>query len=225
MNHTRTKICGITSVDDALMVAAAGVDAIGLNFYESSPRYVDIQNAALISRAVGPFVSVVGLFVNASTAFVQQVLSSVPLHVLQFHGDEPPEFCEQFKRPYFKVQRINCDANATENDMALVRQQILERQQGYSNSVGFLLDTYSKAGVGGTGETFNWGCVPTPAELSASTTQLILAGGLTPKNVGEAVRMTKPYAVDVSSGVESSPGIKDSTKVKDFIEQARKTSL
>lgn len=195
----RVKICGITNVDDAVQVAEAGVDAIGLNFYQPSPRYVTIAQAADIAHAVGPFVTLVGLFVNAEKAIVDEAIARLPLHMLQFHGDESPAFCEQFPLPYMKAIRMRDDL-----DLDSVFTQ-------YATASAILLDAY-KAGVpGGTGETFDWKRVPKTSPLA-----IVLAGGLDSDNVQEAIRQTRPYAVDVSGGVELSPSIEDKPRVKDL---------
>ncbi len=200
----RVKICGITSVTDALVAVNAGADAIGLVFYEPSPRYIDVELAEEIARAVGPFVTVVGLFVNAEKHVIEQALEKVPLHVLQFHGDESDEFCRQFSRPYLKAIRMRRDLNV---EMAISQ---------YNNAAGILLDAYTPGIPGGTGETFDWKRVPEKCFAS-----IVLAGGLTPENVNRAVKCTSPYGVDVSGGVESSPGIKDSVKVMTFVSNAK----
>lgn len=207
---TRIKICGITSVDDAIAVANAGADAIGLVFYAKSLRLVDLRTASDIAKAVGPLVTTVGLFVNATASEVESVLNKVPLHVLQFHGDEDANYCQQFKRPFLKALRVK--ANDTAADVS-------EAIKGFPNAAAILLDTYSKGVAGGTGETFNWNSVP-----QDSNTSLILAGGLNQNNVADAIKITRPYAVDVSSGVEREPGKKDIVKVKQFIEQVRISS-
>jgi phosphoribosylanthranilate isomerase len=201
--RTRVKICGITSVADALLAANAGADAIGLVFYESSPRYVSMEQAAVIASALGPFVTVVGLFVNAEQDFIEQVLQQVSLHVLQFHGDESPEFCQQFNRPYMKAIRMREDL-----DVELAIKQ-------YPKAVGILLDTYRPGLPGGTGEVFDWQRVPREHQAS-----IILAGGLGPDNVLEAIDQAQPYGVDVSGGVEQSPGSKDPEKVAAFVRNA-----
>lgn len=201
----RIKICGFTRVQDALDAVQAGADAIGLVFYPPSPRYVDIQTAQKIARAVGPFVSVVGLFVNASVDEVNAVLREVPLHVLQFHGDETPEYCAQFQRPFIKAVRMQDGL-----DLAAIEQAYLA-----AGAVGWLLDSYSKAAPGGTGEAFNWEKVPTERRLP-----LVLAGGLHPENAEQAAREVAPYALDVSSGVESLPGVKDLGRMSAFVRSA-----
>ncbi|MGS2717632.1 phosphoribosylanthranilate isomerase [Eionea flava] len=206
----RVKICGITCVDDALAAVNAGADAIGLVFYQPSPRYVDEHTASLIANRVGPFVTVVGLFVNASKAEINHVLETVDLHVLQFHGDESAEFCEQFHRPYMKAIRMKPDL------------QLKRAIESYSSSVGVLLDAYRKGVPGGTGETFDWGRVPVGDE---SLPPIILAGGLNPVNVADAINATSPYGVDVSGGVEieshDAAGKKDKAKIARFIANAK----
>lgn len=202
----RVKICGITSVDDGLLAVNAGADAIGLVFYAPSPRYVSIEVAASIATSVGPFVSTVGLFVNADAETIWQVLAAVPLQVLQFHGDESAAFCEQFQRPYMKAIRMKPDINVED----VIR--------AYPSAVGILLDAYQKGVPGGTGETFDWARVPSS---SASLPPIVLAGGLTPSNVQAAVQQTMPYGVDVSGGVEQVAGKKDQQKVINFIKNAK----
>lgn len=200
---TRVKICGITSVGDARAAVAAGVDAIGLVFFDKSPRAVSVAVARDICQAVGPFVTTVGLFVNAEPAFVADVLKQVPLHVLQFHGDETQEECEQYGRPWYKAIRMN---PALDPVAEMAR---------FSNASGYLFDAYNKDKYGGTGETFDWSRVPNGDQ------PVILAGGLTPDNVAEAVQTVAPYAVDVSGGVESAPGQKDTAKMQRFVAQAK----
>lgn len=190
-------------MDDGLLVASAGADALGLVFYEPSPRYVSPQTAAEITHHVGPFLTSVGLFVNPDVDFVEQVLRTVPLQLLQFHGDESPAFCEQFNRPYIKAIRMKEGVDVA----AIVGQ--------YPSALGVLLDTYRKGVPGGTGETFNWNTVP---ELACP---IVLAGGLSPSNVQQAVQQVAPYGVDVSGGVESQPGKKDANKVYGFIHNVK----
>jgi phosphoribosylanthranilate isomerase len=200
----RVKICGITSLDDAHAAVAAGADAIGLVFYSKSPRHVNVEQARAIALAVGPFVTVVGLFVNAAAEEINSTLQQVPLHVLQFHGDEDLDYCEQFARPYMKALRMKPGLD--------VEAQIA----AYPTASGILLDAYRPGVPGGTGETFDWARVPT-----ASKSPLILAGGLEPLNVKLAIEATRPYAVDVSGGVELAPGKKDSEKVVAFVQNAK----
>lgn len=186
------------------MVAAAGADALGLVFYERSPRYVTAPEAVSIAAAVPPFLTLVGLFVNASAATVNEVLAKVPLNLLQFHGDESAEYCEQFQRPYLKALRMKEDLD------------VLAAMAEHPGARGFLLDAYRPGVPGGTGDPFDWQRVP-----QDSGQQIILAGGLTPDNVATAIRAARPQGVDVSGGVESSPGRKDPDRVYTFIAAAR----
>lgn len=205
----RIKICGITSVSDALAAVAAGADAIGLVFYPKSPRYVTPVQAAAIARAVGPFVTTVGLFVDPTPEAVELVLNEVPLQLLQFHGNEAPGFCAAFSRPFIKAVRM---AQGVDLDS-------IEKTFADAGALGLLLDSYSPAAPGGTGETFGWERIPEVRRLP-----LILAGGLSPDNVSAAVRQVRPYAVDVSSGVEFTPGHKDSARIAAFVQAARKAA-
>jgi len=201
----RIKVCGITNVSDARVAVEAGVDAIGLVFYEPSPRNIaDLDVAQEIALSVGPFVTVVALFVNPTVAFVQRILKNVPLHILQFHGDEEAEFCKQFNRPYMKALRMKegVDVNA----------QVAQ----YPCATGILLDAYKKGVPGGTGETFDWARVP-----EKPLAPIVLAGGLTPNNIAKAVLSVGVYGVDVSGGVELSPGVKDKNKIKAFVDNAK----
>jgi phosphoribosylanthranilate isomerase len=201
----RIKVCGITSVEDAQAAVAAGADAIGLVFYAKSPRYVTPVQAAEIARALGPFVTTVGLFVDADRASIESVLAHVPLQLLQFHGNESPAFCASFHRPFIKALRM-----AEGVDVSAV-----EREFAEAGASGLLLDSYNPVAPGGTGETFGWERIPATHQLP-----LILAGGLSPENVAAAVKQVKPYAVDVSSGVEIAPGRKDSARIAAFVEAA-----
>lgn len=189
---------------DGRAAVAAGVDAIGLVFYAASSRHIEPQQALEIARAVGPFVTVVGLFVNADAHTVHQVLDQVPLHLLQFHGDEDEEYCAAFKRPYIKAIRMRPDLD--------VEAQIA----AFPTASAILLDAYRPGVPGGTGETFDWRRVP-----SDSDKPLVLAGGLTADNVAQAISATRVYGVDVSGGVESSAGVKDVNKIQAFINNAR----
>lgn len=200
MIRTRVKICGITRPEDALAAARAGADAIGLVFYPPSPRAVTRERAREIVQALPPFVSVVGLFVNARPAEVRAVLEAVPIDLLQFHGDEAPEECRRYGRPYIKAV-----AMAPGVDLQAATRR-------YADAAGLLLDTHREGVRGGTGEAFDWSRIP--PELDKP---VILAGGLTPENVAEAVRRVRPYAVDVSSGVEASKGIKDAARIEAFV--------
>lgn len=207
--RTRIKICGVTSVEDALVVSEAGADAIGLVFYPPSPRHLgDLALARDIALAAGPFVTVVGLFVNPEPAELARVLEAVPINLLQFHGDESPAFCERAGRPYIKALRMKPGA-----DIATLANR-------YTGARGILLDAYRKGVPGGTGETFDWEAIP-----DSMTNPLILAGGLTPENVTKAITTVKPWAVDVSGGVEQAPGVKSEVTVKNFISNALITQL
>ncbi len=201
---TRIKICGITRPEDAQQAAKLGVDAIGLVFYGPSPRNVDTQQACAVVNALPPFITPVGLFVNATADEVQGVLDRVNLDLLQFHGDESPEFCACFNRPYIKAIRMREDVDL---------QIEVDR---YAQARGLLLDAYHPALPGGTGESFEW--ARAPGDLPAS---VILAGGLDAGNVGEAIRTVQPYAVDVSGGVEAEKGVKDWGKMADFVAAVR----
>lgn len=198
--RTRAKICGITRIEDALAAVAAGADAIGLVFYAPSPRYVEIEQAAAICAALPPFVTTVGLFVNASEDEVRSVLNKVPLDLLQFHGDETPDECRRFSRPWIKAVRM-----AEDVDLMAVAAE-------YSGAQALLLDSYQKGVPGGTGHAFDWARVPEDLAVP-----VILAGGLGPDNVTDAIRQVHPYAVDVSSGVEQEKGIKDADKIIAFM--------
>ena len=199
----RVKICGITTVDDALMAVAAGADAIGLVFYDKSPRALLPEQAAAIVRALPPFIQAVGLFVNADIAIVNATADACRLDIVQLHGEEPPEFCGLVERRVIKAFRVRDEAS-------------LEPMRNY-RIAGFLLDAWSPHAHGGTGATFNWEL----ARAAATHGPIILAGGLTPGNVRTAVDIVAPYGVDVSSGVESAPGRKDPEKVREFIGRAK----
>ena len=198
--RTRVKICGITRPEDALAAVRQGADAIGLVFYPPSPRAVTPQQAAAIANSVPPFVTVVGLFVNAGRETVADVLARARLDLLQFHGDESPEQCEGHGRPYIKAVRMR-----DEVDLHQLSEQ-------YAGAAGLLLDTYMKGRPGGTGEAFDWERIP--RDLAGS---LVLAGGLNADNVEQAIRQVRPYAVDVSGGVEEAKGIKDVSKIEAFM--------
>lgn len=199
---TRVKMCGITRPQDGLAAAAAGADAIGMVFYGKSPRNVTLDQATAIVRALPPFVSSVALFVNPTPAEVDAVLQKVRPDVLQFHGEETPEFCRSFGVPYLKAARVRPDSD------------LLQFAASYADAQGFLLDAWSEAGHGGTGERFDWNLIP--ANLAKP---LILAGGLTPENVRLAIATVHPWAVDVSSGIEQSKGIKDAARIAAFMKE------
>ncbi|TFW71703.1 phosphoribosylanthranilate isomerase [Methylotenera oryzisoli] len=200
--RVRVKICGITRVEDALTAVAQGADAIGLVFYAPSPRAVSIEQAVAIAEQMPAFVSVVGLFVNAEEHFIKEVTSRVQLDLLQFHGDETPEQCTQYGLPFIKAVRVKSDTN------------LVQYAKDYSASRALLLDTYTEGVAGGTGHVFDWGLIP--PDLNKP---VVLAGGLTAENVALAIRQVKPYAVDVSGGVEASKGIKDAAKIAAFMQQ------
>jgi phosphoribosylanthranilate isomerase len=204
--RTRVKICGITHPDDAYAAAALWTDAVGFVFYAPSPRHVDVDIARDIAQCLPAFVSSVGLFVNAAAAEIRAVLDVVPLTLLQFHGDETPEFCTQFGKPFLKAIRMKPDVDVT------------AQIESFSAARGILLDAYRPGVPGGTGETFDWQRVPRHAG-----SPIIVAGGLTAANVGAAIRATRPWAVDVSGGVEVTPGRKDHDKLKAFFAAVRLT--
>jgi phosphoribosylanthranilate isomerase len=201
--RTRVKICGITRVQDALAAATLGVDAIGLVFYEKSPRNVSIEQAAAICRQLPVFVSTVALFLDAEQSLIDRVLADVPVDLLQFHGSEEPAFCEQFPRPYIKALGMeNTD-----------RKDLISRSRAYANARGLLLDSHAPGAAGGTGETFDWENIP------VFDKPVILAGGLTVDNVAAAIDRVQPWAVDVSSGVESDKGIKSVDLMSAFMQE------
>jgi phosphoribosylanthranilate isomerase len=198
--RVRVKICGITRPEDGVVAARHGADAIGLVFHPRSPRFVAVETAQAIVEQLPPFVTVVGLFVDASIDRIRSVLDQVPIDMLQFHGDEPPETCAAFGKPYIKAVAMREGTDP------------LEAALRFSDARGLLLDAYREGVPGGTGESFDWERVP-----SNPGKPLILAGGLNPDNVGEAIRRVRPYAVDVSSGVERDKGIKDEQRIIEFL--------
>lgn len=204
MPVVRCKICGITRVEDALAAVEAGADAIGLVFYAKSPRAVTVPQAQAILAALPPFVTTVGLFVDSERSELNAILDVLPLDLLQFHGDESPAACEGFGRPYIKALRVRPGDD------------IAARIGLYGSAAGVLLDTFVPGVPGGTGEAFDWSLVP--QDLSVP---IILAGGLTPENVRAAIEQVRPYAVDVSGGVEASKGLKDSNKIHAFVHAVR----
>lgn len=200
----RVKVCGVTSAEDAAAAVAAGADGIGLVFFAGSRRAINPDQAAEIVAAIPPLVMTVGLFVNATSEAVDDVLERVPLNLLQFHGDESPEYCAAFNRPYMKALPVTGESGLT------------ARMASYASARGFLLDTAAAGQFGGTGQTFDWSLVPGDAPAP-----LVLAGGLHAGNVAAAIAAVRPSAVDVSSGVESAPGIKDPVKMQQFVAAAR----
>ena len=194
----RVKICGLTRLEDVLVAVEAGADAIGLVFYPPSPRYVDLDKAAELARAVPPFVTIVRLFVNANPALVRETLAVVPIHLLQFHGDEDEAYCRQFDRPYMKAARVRPGMD------------LVQYAAAFPSAQAILLDAFVD-GFGGGGKVFDWSLIP-----PALGKPLVLSGGLDAANVGEAIVRVRPAAVDVSSGVEAAKGIKDAEKIRAF---------
>lgn len=203
MPRTRIKICGITRKQDLDAALAAGTDAVGFVFYPPSPRHLDPRTAGDLAARVPPFVTRVGLFVNAEPAAVRQVLAAVPIDLLQFHGDEDAAYCGQFGRPYLKVARVRPGMD------------LLEYARAFPAAQGILLDAYVEA-YGGVGRRFDWSLIPENLSLP-----MVLSGGLTAGTVGDAVRRLRPWAVDVSSGVEAAKGIKDAGKMAAFVAAVR----
>ncbi|MEW5887916.1 MAG: phosphoribosylanthranilate isomerase [Pseudomonadota bacterium] len=204
MHRTRVKICGLTRPDQARAAAALGADAIGLVFYPPSPRHLDWEQARQVAAAVAPFVTVVGLFVNAEPATVREALREVPqLQLLQFHGEEDEAYCRAFGRPYIKAARVRPELD------------LIEYALSFPTAQGLVLDAFVE-GYGGGGQTFDWSLIPARLPLP-----IILSGGLDPQNVAQAVRALRPWAVDVSSGVEAAKGIKDERKMAAFIAGVR----
>ncbi|MEH6634811.1 MAG: phosphoribosylanthranilate isomerase [Halioglobus sp.] len=204
MTQTRIKICGITNPEDALVAVANGVDAIGLVFYARSPRGVTMEQAQRIVAVVPPFVTVVALFVDELPEVITRIIEGVQVDLIQFHGEESPDFCQQFSRPWVKALRVRPDTN------------IEEACRSYQGARGVLLDSWKEGVPGGTGNTFDW-------QLAARQLSLpvVLAGGLHADNVGDAIMRLRPVAVDVSGGVEKSPGLKDAGKIQRFIAAVR----
>ena len=205
--HTRIKICGLTRPEDMVAAIEAGADALGLVFYPPSPRFVDLEKAASLARLVPPFVTTVGLFVNAEPQVVRETLAAVPLHLLQFHGDEDENYCRQFNRPYVKAARMKPGVD------------LLQYVSAFPSAQAILLDAFVE-GFGGGGKVFDWDLIP-----RSLPKPLILSGGLDAGNVGEAVVRVRPAAVDVSSGVEAAKGIKDAKKIHAFISSVRAAGM
>ena len=205
MKRTRVKICGIKEAKHALVAADAGADAIGMVFYRDSPRYVTPGTAANIFAVLPPYVTTVGLFVDASDRKIRQTLKEVHLDLLQFHGSEEPDFCASFGVPYVRAVPMGADVD------------LLEYAGRFATARALLLDAHVPGEAGGTGRTLDWTSIPRDLPMP-----VILSGGLTPENVGRAVREVKPWAVDVSSGVEASRGSKDPQKIVDFIRSVRR---
>lgn len=203
----KVKICGITNLDDALMAVDAGADALGFVFFGASPRHIFCEQASQIIHHLPPFIQTVGLFVNESLTKVNDTTDRCGLDIVQLHGEEPPGFCAAVRRRVIKVLRIKDSSS-------------LEPISDYRVSA-FLLDAWSPSAHGGTGQTFNWDLAASAAESE----RIILAGGLTPENVADAIRQVRPYAVDVSSGVEAAPGRKDPARVREFIRRAKEIQI
>ena len=204
MSRTRVKICGITREQDLEAAVSAGADAVGFVFYPKSPRFLEPRRAAELVRAVPPFVARVGLFVNPDPSDLAEILAEVPIDLIQFQGDESPELCEQAGSPYLKVARMRAGLD------------LLEFARAYPSARGLLLDAYVES-YGGAGQSFDWSMVPKNLPLP-----VIVAGGLTPDNVGLAIGQLRPWGVDVSSGVEAAKGIKDADKIAAFIAAVKK---
>ncbi len=201
---TRIKICGITRIEDALTATRLGADAIGFIFWPKSARFISPAKAREIVDELPPFVSAVGVYVDPEEGWVEESSNIARLSLLQFHGDESPEFCDQFSLPYIKALRVREGMD------------LLQYEDQYSSARGLLLDTYTEGMPGGTGDTFNWDLIP-----QGLTVPLILSGGLHPGNVTMAIKRVQPWAVDVSSGVESAKGIKDAEKIAAFMRGVR----
>lgn len=197
----RVKVCGITRSEDAIAAVQCGVDAIGFVFWPHSARYIDPESARRIAEVIPPFICTVGVYVDPDAAWVEETARAAKLNLLQFHGDESPEFCNQFSQPYIKAIRVKPDTD------------LLQYAQHYGAAKGLLLDTYAADMPGGTGHAFDWQLIPQQLSLP-----LILSGGLNPDNVARAIKQTQPWAVDVSTGVEASKGIKDEKKIIAFMQ-------
>jgi phosphoribosylanthranilate isomerase len=207
MHRTRIKICGITRAEDLTAAVQAGADALGFVFYPPSPRFVPADQACRLAERVPPFVSRVGLFVNADPDFVWETLAITPLDVLQFHGDEDADYCAQFGRPYLKAARVRPELD------------LLEFARTFPTAQGMLLDAWAE-GYGGAGKSFDWSLIPDRLPLP-----MLLSGGLHAGNVVEAVVKTRPWAVDVSSGVERAKGVKDAGKIAAFVAAVREADV
>lgn len=204
MTPVRVKICGITRTEDALSAARLGAHAVGFVFWPKSSRYITPDSVREIISALPPFVTTVGVYVDPTPAWVEETSVKGGLSLLQFHGDESPEFCEQFCLPYIKAIRVREDLD------------LIQYASRYHQASGMLLDTYTAGMPGGTGHVFNWKLIPQKLSLP-----LILSGGLNPDNISQAIKQTRPWAVDVSSGVEAVKGIKDRQKISAFMQGVR----
>ncbi len=203
--QTRVKFCGMTNLQDVQDAIELGIDALGFVFVGESARNIAAEKAQQIIAQVPPFIVKVGLFMNAENNFIENVLNTVRLDLLQFHGDEDESFCLQFQYPYLKAVPMRSTLS------------VLDYCADFPSATGFVLDSHAVGQMGGSGETFAWDKIP-----SNFTKPVILAGGLTPENVGSAIRAVRPYAVDVSSGIEASKGIKDLAKMEHFIKEVRR---
>ena len=202
----RVKVCGITRFEDAMAAIKLGVDAIGFVFWQHSVRYIDPDSVYQIAAKVPPFVCTVGVYVDPDTTWVEKTIRIAKLNLLQFHGDETPEFCNQFSLPYIKAIRVKHDMD------------LLQYAERYKTAKGLLLDTYAVNMPGGTGHAFDWRLIPQHLPLP-----LILSGGLNPNNIAMAIKQIRPWAVDVSSGVEASKGIKDEKKIFAFMQGVKQS--
>jgi phosphoribosylanthranilate isomerase len=202
----RVKICGITRIEDAVCAVESGVDAIGFVFWPQSSRYITPEQANEITKKIPAFIHTVGVYVDPSPDWVEETAAAAKLSLLQFHGDETPEFCAQFSQPYIKAIRVRDGAD------------LIQYAQRYLLAKGLLLDTYAADMPGGTGHVFDWDLIPRDLPLP-----IILSGGLTAENVASAIKHVNPWAVDVSSGVEASKGIKDKYKISAFMQGVRKS--
>ena len=206
--RTRTKICGITRLEDAKASVRAGCDALGFVFYKESPRYIALDAFKVIVKELPPFVTKTGLFVNADPAEIEEAIQSGFVNVLQFHGDETPDFCRQFNFPYIKAVAVSSSVD------------LIQYAKDFHDAEALLLDAYHEHLKGGTGQTFDWNLIP-----QSLSKPIVLAGGLTVDNVKEAIKKVKPYAVDVSGGVEESKGIKNSHKIQAFIKETQDAAV
>jgi len=202
--RARIKICGITNLDDALAACESGADALGFVFYDKSPRCINAQQAQKIIQKLPPFVTAIGLFVDANSAYIQQTLTVCNLSALQFHGNETPAQCRSYLLPYIKAIRVHPGLD------------LVECENTFADAQALLLDTYVVDVAGGTGKTFDWSLIPKQLKKP-----IVLSGGLNAENVGQAIRQIHPYAVDVSSGVEASPGKKSAIKMEAFFQSVK----
>jgi len=206
--RTRIKICGITRLEDAKASVRAGCDALGFVFYKESPRYIALDAFKVIVKELPPFVTKTGLFVNADPAEIEEAIQSGLVNVLQFHGDETPDFCRQFNFPYIKAVAVSSSVD------------LIQYAKDFHDAEALLLDAYHEHLKGGTGQTFDWNLIP-----QSLSKPIVLAGGLHVDNVKEAIKKVKPYAVDVSGGVEESKGIKNSLKIQAFIKETQDAAV